>query len=147
MDKNKRSIGITILGWLYIIGGFYSISDILTTRSGVKIYETMLYSLPSNYYYVTKVSSIIFTIALILSGIGLLKTLNWARVLAILTEIGRFTYNIVFFIVYIHGYMIPYFNKIGRTGSLIYAMPIFPIAWLIFILYFLNREKTKEQFN
>lgn len=147
MEKNKRSIGVTILGWFYIIGGLYSIFNIFTLQSKLTTYYVTLYSLPSNYYYVTRISSIIFTIALIIFGIGLLKTLNWVRLLTIVTEILRFTCDIIIFIVYVHGYMMPYFNRIGKSGSMLYAMPIIPIVWLIFILYFLNRPNIKKQFS
>lgn len=147
MEKHKRSIGVTILGWLYIIAGFYAIFNIVTIRSKVTMYEINLYSFPSNYYWVVRISSIAFTVALIILGIGLLKTLNWARLLTLVTEIERFIYNIVFFIVYIHGYMMPYLVRIGKTSSILYAVLIFPVAWLIFILCFLNRPNIKKQFS
>lgn len=114
MSETKRSKGVTLLGWLFIISSITAIVSIVTLKSRLNAYGAEHFELPNSYYYVVQSFSILNMFASLVAGIGLLKTLSWARIFAVILTILSFLYNIGFHLIYTHRYTIPYFVSSGK---------------------------------
>ena len=167
MEK-KRSIGITIFAWLFIIGGVFGILGVIKNQrffssevivSGVRTF--ILYLL-----------GIVIAIATLVCGIYFLKLKPWTRQLAI----GLCVYHII---------MIPFSYKIGIDAInnkkalkqmiqtkyppamqeselkelekmpdkmkevwpiMVAVILVIQLAWNLIVIYFFTRPKVKEQF-
>lgn len=147
MDKKKRSKGITIVAWLFIIASVSAIIGALILKTRLSIYESKHFILPASYYYVVQICSIVNAVIYLVIGIGLLKILRWARSLAITWTIVNFIYAMGFFYMYTYQYTIPYYVSTDRPVHILYAGPLFSICWIVFVLFYFNRETIKVQFN
>jgi len=120
----KRSIGITILGWVIII------STILFWPLFYKQFITRLNLLIYNVLY--------STLSLVI-GIGILQLRSWARII--------FLYMITIQMVSVCYRGINYIFESGfrRIVGIIDIIGILSIV--IFLFWFLNKKSIKEQFN
>ena len=110
-------------------------------------YEAKHFALPASYYYVVQIYSITNVIAYLIVGIGLIKTLRWARLLVIIWTVATFLYAMIFFFVYTNKHTIPYFINTDLPVHILYARPILAIIWVVFVLYYFNRKAIKVQFE
>lgn len=146
MEPKQRSIGISILGWINILGSIIALISIFLFKSRLSEYKKNHFELPDSYYYVVQSHYAIEFIICLIVGIGLLKLLPWARVLAVIQSFLYFAYNIIFFFVFTYNYTIPYFSDTGRSTFLLYASIPNSVVWLLFVVYFFNRASAKKQF-
>jgi len=148
MEK-KRSKGVTIFAWFYISGSFISIYSILILKSKLTSYQETHFILPDSYYYVVQGHSIIFAIAGLIIGIGLLKLLKWARLLSIIIIIADFICSIIFYLLYTQPYIISYSIKTNRPVVIFYLLfvNIINLLYTGMVIYFFTRPKVKEQFK
>jgi hypothetical protein len=142
----KRSIGVSIFAWIFISYSITTFISMFLLRSRLSEYETKHFILPESYYYVVQSHSAIEFIICLITGVGLLRLLSWARILAFFQTCYYFVYCTVFFFVYTSNYTIPYFRATGRSAFLLYSTIPNSIIWLLFTVYFFNRASVKKQF-
>jgi hypothetical protein len=147
MSETKRSKGVTLLGWLFIFSSVMAIVSVITLKSRLVSYGAAHFELPSSYYFVVQSFTILNMIACFVAGIGLLKTLGWARILTLLITLLSFLYNIGFYIIYTHRYTIPYFVSSGKPVFILYLKLILGLIWTAFIFHYFNRANVKVQFQ
>ena len=146
MEK-KRSKGITLFAWFYLIGSFLIIPAILTMKVRLAAYQATHFILPDSYYYVVQCYYIIGATIGLITGIGLLKLWRWARFLPIISAILGYIYSIIFHSVYTSPYTIPYFVQENKPIFMLYITHTIGLLWLAIIIYFFTRPKVKEQFK
>jgi len=127
MDK-KRSVGVTIFGWLYIL---LSICGFITLIAAILEWQGMLY-----------IFAMLGQILLFLSmGIGLLKLREWARKLVVYL-------NIIVVLLFITRTLWLYVFTPESPLFPIGIRAIFTIApILLLIIYFFTRPKIKALFS
>jgi hypothetical protein len=146
MESKRRSIGVSIFGWLNILGSIGAFISIFFLKWRLSEYEKNQFVLPDSYYYVVQSHSVVEVIICLIVGIGLLKLIQWARMLAIIQSFLYVAYNLIFFFVFTHNYTIPYFSDTGRSTFLLYTSIPNSVFWLLFVVYFFNRASVKKQF-
>lgn len=151
MNK-KRSIGVTIFAWLYLSNVLICILVILTTRSrSLAWQEETQILLPGGYYMLAQSQAIINSIVCLISGIGLLKLLKWARGFIVIVTIIHYFYGIALYFLYTRTYIIPAFAKANRqmvfSGVITGIVWILGLLWVVFVVYYFTRPKVKEQFK
>jgi len=124
MEK-KRSVGVTILAWFFLIGFF---GGVLTLPR---------YKLPHEIIY-----NVVSSIYCLIAGWGLLRLLDWARIFTIIMAIVTGIYNKIYSYIYLRDN--PFW---AQNKKLLYGLDIFSLLWIAFIIYFLTRPKVKEQFK
>ncbi len=147
MSQTKRSKGVTLLGWLFIISSLMAIVSLITLKNRLIAYEAAHFDLPGTYYYVVQSFTVLNMIVSLIAGVGLLKTMIWARILTIGWTIASFLYNIGFYFVYTQQYTIPYFLSIGKPVFILYLKLIIGLLWTVFICHYFNRSNVKVQFQ
>jgi len=147
MTEKKRSRGVTIFACLHIMSVVISIPLIFSFKSRLLEFQAAHFVLPSSYLYVTQSSNIIKTIAYLIAGIGLLKLLNWARLLSIVIAIVGFLYSVLFYFVYTKPYIIPNAIQEGRPVFPFFIFYTIGFLFVIGTIYFFMHPKVKEQFE
>jgi hypothetical protein len=144
MEK-KISAGIILIAWFYLLMGLGGIVGIVTLKSKLAAYPI---TLPNSSYYVVQCYQVIGSIAYLVSAIGLLRTLKWARMFTIvITVLFSLIYNNIHFLFYARPYIIPYFVKMNKPVTIIYAFYIMGYIQLLLFIYYLTRPKVKKQFK
>jgi hypothetical protein len=136
MDK-KRSKGVIILGILVSLFGLSGFQDIL--REGRNIYVLI---------------SVLFSIVLLISGIGVLMLKSWARKLLLYSIIPALAFNISvnFFIIevpkqfqHLEEHFLELHAQIPLYEKIVPSLGF--LIWGVVIIFFLTRPKVKEQFR
>ena len=122
--KMKRSIGVTVIGWYFIVQGWITLGQI------------------SNFGNFALVLVVLF----ICIGIGLLKLFNTARIAAILLFFILSCYSLFLTISLSGQYSIHQYPESMIVGKAI-AMLIFSTLLLIIFLFFFTRPNIKNQFK
>lgn len=151
MDK-KRSAGVTIFAWFYLLSAFVYLLGILTMKPKLLLWqEKTKILLPDHYYMLAQSQAIVNSIAYLITGIGLFKLLSWARIFTIIVNIIYYLYGIVSYFLYIRPYVIPAFAKANKqifpSGDIYGILCILGFLWVVFVTYFFTRTKVKEQFK
>ena len=146
IERKKRSIGVSIFGWIFISYSITTFISMFLLRTRLSQYETKHFILPESYYYVVQSHSAIEFIICLITGIGLLKLRSWARTLVFFQTFFYSIYSTIFFFVYTSNYTIPYFLDTDRSTFVLYATVPNSIIWLLFVIYFFNRASVKKQF-
>ena len=143
MSETKRTKGVTVLGWLFIISSMVAIVSVFTLKNRLVAYGAAHFELPDSYYYVVQTFTVLNMIACFVAGIGLLRTLGWARILTLIITLLSFLYNIGFYILYTHRYTVPYFVSSGKPVFLLYLKLILGFIWTAFIFHYFRRWSPK----
>lgn len=127
MEK-KRSKGITIFGWIYIL---FSVCGLMTLIAGILEGQGILY-----------IFAMLVEIILFLAiGIGLLKLKEWARKFVVYS-------NIIVILLFISRTIWLYVVSPESPLFPIGIMAIFTaVPILLLIIYFFTRPKVREQFK
>ena len=133
MDKTARLKGITIFAWVIIVGSAFDLLFNLPTSRINPVISVYFYLLMAPFSLVT--------------GIGLLRLKNWARI-AILVISPLVMAENIFTTPYVVAKMAAPDPRIARileitTWTLVGLVLIFNAA----ILYYFTRPKVKEQFE
>ena len=147
MNKGTRPKGITILGWLYIIGAAFALIGLFNLKARLMAYEMKLFNLPENYYYVMLSFGIFSIVAGFVAGMGLLKTYSWGRLFVLIWTFISLSATAIFFYIYSYKYTIPYFISHDKPTLMIYSKFAISLGWAIFIYYYFNRQPIKAQFK
>ena len=128
LSTRKRSIGVTIFGWFYIL---FSICGFMTLIAAILEWQGMLY-----------IFAMLGQILLFLGmGIGLLKLREWARKLVVYL-------NIIVVLLFIARTLWLYVFTPESSLFPIGIMAIFTIVpILLLIIYFFTRPKVKALFS
>lgn len=171
--SKKRSIGVTIFGWWYIIAGALGLLNlpiILVIKSMSSGFPYMRSAFMEQFmgpFYILYVLAV--TIASLIAGIGLLKLKPWARKLVIIICLVGMVYSI-----FVSGQILMHSSEfvemsipsselskgvspamIEATKSFTQAIMIvsmiigtlFGLGFVIFIIWFFNRKSVIEQFQ
>jgi len=169
--EEKRSAGVTILGWLFIIGGVFGLLGNINAKNYFQIMGTGLLA------YLTFFLSIAIAFGNIVGGMFILKLKSWARKLAIILCLVNivlvlFNFKLVpaslskveetykkdqqlIYEKYKPEYQQQALEQLRKTKELTdkatqMVMPIMTaiaVVWNIFIIYFFTRPKVQEQFE
>jgi len=169
----KRSIGVSIFGWWYTIGGiigFLSFPMLLMMRAASNFFpqKDAIYTkqFTGNFYLLY---ALVMTVATLTAGIGILKLKSWARKLIIIVCIGGMVYSVFFSVnmlthssEFVEASLpsntfpsntspealtaIKSFTQAILIGSTILGM-VFGVGFVIFIIWFFMRKSVKEQFE
>lgn len=152
--ENKRSMGVTIFGWAFIVVSGLSLAKLITGFMHPLSREWLI-ALPVD--TLLRVSMIILTF---LSGIGILRLLPWARKLAIWITLISLTYLIISLgPLYLNAqeYLKQIEGKLslpsGQQISVEYFRRVVVLvgtaffAFYSYIIYFFTRPHIKEQFK
>jgi len=120
----KRSIGVTIIGWYFIIQGWIALGQI------------------SNFGNFALVVVALF----VCIGIGLLKLINTARIAAILLFVILSGFSLFLTISLASQYSIRQSPESMIVGKAV-ALLIFSTVLLVIFLFFFNRPNIKDQFK
>jgi len=117
----KRLVGVTVLGWLNVVVGTLGILAFLLKSPGIMFGASLL----------------------LVTGIGLLKLREWARILEIILVLGGVLFQIVKYVSSILHYAVP------LNEAWIFFLKGNIFGWIIagIIIYFFTRPKVKEQFK
>ena len=120
MEK-RRSVGVTVFGWLYIVLGVFGVLAFFQRNS------LIVFSAPLS----------------LLSGIGLLKLKEWARILTIILTIVGVLFRAI---IYLRSILL---DAMPLNEALIFIIEWNFLTWIIaiIIIYFFTRPKVKEQFR
>jgi len=124
MIKKKRSVGVTIFSWIFILQGINALLirgefDVFTIITGAWALAT---------------------------GIGMLKLLNPARLSAIVLYIFFTGYALFYTIVLSMRYSISQHPE-SMIISKVLSLFIVSVAFMIVLIIFFTRPKVKEQFK
>ena len=147
MTQANRSKGVTLLGWLFIFKSLIAIIGLVTLKNRLATYEATHFDLPDSYYYVIQTFTSLNTVLSLVAGIGLLRTLSWGRILAVLLTVVSFLYEIGFYFIYTHRYTVPYFFNSGTPVFILYIKLLLGLLWTAFICYYFSRPGVKRQFQ
>ena len=147
IEPKKRSIGVSLFGWAYIVGAIGALISMFFLKSRLSEYAAKHFDLPESYYYVVQTHYAIEFLFCLIIGVGLLKLIPRALFLVVIQSLFYFMYSAIFFIVYTYNYTIPYFLKTGRPTFILYVWIPISIIWIVFVVYFFNRASVKIQFN
>ncbi len=126
MVTRQRSIGITILGIIQIIGFFL-------------FWLGFLFKGKENYISFMSFASLVYAPIILISGIGLLLLKNWARLIIILlslTKIIEMSYRFIKDVLR--------FNAV-KLNIILNYMPL--LIFCSFMIWFLTKESTRVQFQ
>lgn len=114
----RRSSGVTLIAWLYLIAGGWSIISLFRLKSQVAAYSSNFFNLPSYYLPAQYAQSIIGGILSLLVAFALFKLKPWART-SIYAQISfAVLFSITFFIVFTYAHVIPYLQSQGHPHLL-----------------------------
>jgi hypothetical protein len=128
----RRSIGVTLSGWLFIItGGYFLILSVFNFHSMYwQVFEGEDFSLQ-----ITTLLHFINYTAVLIAGIQILRLVDWGRRLALALSVVWFFYYLVDFCFY---------QEIDFVKFLFFVSNIFVYAIL---LIFLTRNRIVDQFR
>jgi len=139
--KEKRSKGVTIFGWLGILGSATLLHNLFTIDKRITAWEVRHYVLPESYSIIVKSYGAFSVVAYLIAGISLLKLLKWARVYNIALAIIGSIYSAGLLLIY----TAPHIYS-QNPHAIIFALSL-NLLVLGLIIYFFTRPKVKEQFK
>lgn len=169
----KRSIGVSIFGWWYTIGGISGLLSfplLLVMRAVPALFSqkesVFMQQFTSNFYLLYAMAMTITTLA---AGIGILKLKSWARKLIIILCIIGLLYSIFvsfsmlmrsseFAEMFSSSNTLPddispetleamkFFMQVVLICSVSLGM-IFAVGFVIFVIWFFMRKSVREQFK
>jgi hypothetical protein len=166
----KRSIGVSIFGWWYIVSGIVGILNfpfmLMMRAMPMQGSPVFMKQVTGNFYlgYV-----LLYTIASLITGVGILKLKSWARKLLIILCVIGVLYGIFFSVSlltrsseFVEMSMpsasaqknvspealaaIKYFTQVVLTVSVVAGIFI-SVGFAAFIIWFFMRKSVKEQFE
>lgn len=150
---NKKMIGITICGVLGIVIGFLHIGLLASYFYIRYTKQSLMVGVPSFHVSLKQILWLLFSVFYIVAGWFLLSLKQWARLLMlILTGIYLFsliTSTLVPFSFSIAKSLVQHRNSIPDSGIffVILLTNIMIFFIFLFLLYYLNLPKVKEQFK
>ena len=169
----KRSIGVSIFGWWYTVGGIIGLLSfplLLIMRAVPDLFSqkesVFMQQFTGNFYLLY---ALVMTIATLAAGIGILKLKSWARKLIIILCVIGLLYSIFvsfsmlmrsseFAEMSFSSNTLPKdispevlaamksFMQVVLIGSVSLGM-IFAVGFAIFVLWFFMRKSVREQFE
>ena len=170
MEK-KRSIGVTIFAWLFIIGSIFGLAGYINPKPYFEFMGTGVFA------YIEYVLRFIIWVCSLICGIYILKLQYWARQLLIVLCLVSITYSPIFYKkmlssrnfedriykkqeqMIIEKYKPEHqqeaLERIERSRQMVKKVsPIFfaivtgiVIGWNLLIIFFFTRPKVKAQFS
>lgn len=144
--KWKKVSGIKVFAWLFLVWGTVGFIISLFYKGRLLAYQAKYITFPESYYYVNQAWGSISSVLMIIIGIGLLKLLNWGRLLAITLHVLALLFLAFSYFIYTKPYLIPYFINTGKPVSGLYFIMSIGTLLSLFTIYFFTRKKVKEQF-
>ena len=90
---NKRPLSVTIIGWLVIVTSIFSLFSVLMMGSNPQASAMLAESpLPASAHQIV---GIVSTLISLISGYGILKGFNWARILYIAAGIAGLLFSLL----------------------------------------------------
>jgi len=166
----KRSIGVSIFGWWYVIGGILGILNfplMLIMRMMPTQGNTFFMKQFTGNFYLFYV--LVMTIVSLITGIGILKLKQWARkLIIIICVIG------VFYSIFVSANIATHSSEFVEASMSSHTMPkdtppetlaaiksftqaimiismiagmVFGVGFAIFVIWFFMRKSVREQFE
>ena len=143
----RRNKAIKFLSLFYFVFGITSFINAFVIDNRIASYEASQYTLPDFYLPTMQIASIILGTTGVAIGIGLFTLREWGRKLVFIREGLYFLYTIVFFIIFTCNYHLPYLMESGKPMITGIIQPVFSIAYIVTIFWYLTRPSVKAYFN
>ena len=140
----RSSVGVKILGAFNMLYGAYGLWWIWT-QGLAKLSDYI-----NQMLWFTVLLTLLSTAAMPAffgSGLGLIMTRNWARILTLGLGVIAILFAIVSFVQWIPDLQSGSVNFDGARPLLFVLMFLIPAGWGVIVLWFLNRPSVKAQFQ
>lgn len=140
--ENKKSIGVTILGWIYIAEACFTVipSFFILRNIDLKGYSTI----PPELSMITIIIEIVLAITGLVGGVGILKLFNWARkVLIAVAAVNILSLLSVPIVIS----SLTFQKFLWQSGFTVVISQRFALLFFIATIYYLTRPSVREQFK